>query len=460
MAAFVPPYPSRLRQSLSAWARIRIARRNMLALWQEDAFHYEFLAAKIMRQRLFVCNSPHSVRFALGTHNGSFERKSALHRRALEPLLGDGLFVSDGAVWAARRRIVAPIVHISQVHRFAPMMVQTATEMRGRWTALPSGSEVDILSEMAKLTAEIICRTVFGQVLGPENARAVVESFTLYQKLIDQVDLASLIGLPDWFPRRRGPALRRAIREIHAVLDGIIARCRAGGNPADDAIIMSLIRATDPSTGEPLSDRAVRNEAAVLFMAGHETTANSLAWTWYLLSQSPESEERLHAEVDHVVGDRAPCLEDIPHLSYTRAVFEETLRLYPPVPFLSREAVEPQELDGTAIPRGSLILVSPWLLHRHKKLWDSPDHFIPERFLQPAAKAIDKYAYIPFAIGPRICPGLGLAMTEAVLCIATMAQRFAPRLRAGHRVEPVCRLTLRPGDHLPMTLLPRPAAIH
>jgi cytochrome P450 len=193
-------------------------------------------------------------------------------------------------------------------------------------------------------------------------------------------------------------------------------------------------------------------------MAGHETTANSLAWCWYLLSQAPDVEAKLHRELDSVLGGRTPTLADVPKLIYTRAVFDEALRLYPPVPILPREAVKDENFKGVHIEKGSLVLVVPWLLHRHKRLWDKPDHFIPERFLGENAKGISKFAYIPFSIGPRICAGMSVGLTEALLCLATLAQAFELRLQPGYEVMPLCRLTTRPAGGLPMTIRARSAS--
>jgi cytochrome P450 len=189
-------------------------------------------------------------------------------------------------------------------------------------------------------------------------------------------------------------------------------------------------------------------------MAGHETTANSLAWTWYQLSQSPEVEARLHDEIDRVLGGRLPTIDDVPELIYTRAVFEEAIRLYPPVPLLGRQAMHAERIRNREIPVGSLVVVIPWLLHRHRRLWDDPDHFIPERFLPENAEKRERYIYIPFSVGPRVCAGQAFGLTEAILCLATLAQRARLRLAPEAVVEPVCRLTLRPGETLPMLVEP------
>jgi cytochrome P450 len=454
LSDFIPPYPDRLPKPPSPWQRVRLGRRNLLAAFEEQAFGYEFVSMRLLAREVFLCNTPESVQFAFSAHNDSFERKSPGHRKSLEPLLGDGLFVSDGDIWRRRRRIVAPIVHISRLSEFVPVMVDTAHKTRERWARLDPPGEIDALSEMAQLTAEIICRTVFGRQLGRDRALQVIEGFTDYQRRIGQIDLLSLLGLPEWLPRLHRPGVYRSVRRIHKVLDELIAENRAHRDAEEAYIVDHLLDARDEE-GAPLDARALRNEAAVLLMAGHETTANTLAWTWYILSQTPDVEAKLHAELDQVLGGRLPTLADVPKLVYTRAIFEEVLRLYPPVPLLTREAVREEKFHTCLIPKGSLIVVCPWLLHRHRLLWDKPDHFIPDRFMPWGLGPPSKFAYIPFSVGPRICTGMAFGLTEAILCIATIAQSFELRLEPGHRVEVACRLTLRPGEKLPMRLIAR-----
>jgi cytochrome P450 len=458
VSEFIPPFPPRLKRPPPIWKRLAIARRNFLEMWEDVAFELEFSGERLFMRNSFLCNSPESVQFAFSQHNFSFERKAPQMRYALEPLLGDGLFISDGETWRKRRRMIAPIIHVSQLARFAPVMVEAADEVRQRWSKA-DGQTVDVLVESATLTAEVICRTLFGRKLGHDYARQIVDGFSDYQRLIGQIDLLSLLGLPDWMPRWYGPSIRRSINRIHQVLDHVIESYRKDKPEDDDSMIRRLIEARDPDTGEPLGPEALRNEIAVLFMAGHETTANSLTWCWYLISQVPDVEAKLHEELERVLAGRLPTLADVPKLVYTRAIFDEALRLYPPVPILPREAVKDDEFQGTRIPRGSLIFVVPWLLHRHKRLWDRPDHFIPDRFLGENAKSISKFAYIPFSIGPRICAGLSFGLTEAILCLATLAQSFQLRMQPGHEVMPLCRLTTRPAGGLPMSIHARKRAI-
>jgi cytochrome P450 len=450
VSGFVPPYPARPREPLPPLAAIRAARRNFLAVFDEMCFEYQFFSTRLLNRRLFVCNSPDTVAEAFIALHDSFQRKTPQMRHALAPLLGDGLFISDGDLWRRRRRIVAPIVHASRMRLFAPAMVEAAGEVAERWARLPPGTPVDALREMATLTAEIICRTIFGPRLGAEHATEIVAAFSAYQRQVGQIDLPYLLGLPDWLPRFQSPAVHRAARRIDRVLDDIIRRCEERLAGGEASMIAMLIEARDPETGDRLDRAALRNEAAVIFMAGHETTANSLAWTWFLLSQAPEVEARLHAELDHVLGDRLPSLDDVPRLLYTRAVFEEAIRLYPPVPLLGRQALREERIRNRTIPAGSLLVVIPWLLHRHRRLWREPDRFLPERFLPENAAGRERYSYIPFSVGPRVCAGQAFGLTEAILCLATLAQRARLRLAPGAAVAPVCRLTLRPGDSLPM----------
>jgi cytochrome P450 len=450
-AAFVPPYPPRPEQPLPVLELLRRSRRNLLTMFDDNAFGQQLMSMKILSRQVFICNSPDTVRHAFVAENEAFERKSPQMRHALKPLLGDGLFISDGETWRARRRIVAPAVHGTRMPEFAPLMVEAALEASAQWAKV---ARVDALAEMAHLTAEIICRALFGQALGRAASHEIVDGFREYQGAIGQLDLLSLVGLPEWLPRLQLPAIRRSVRRISSTLDGLIAAYRARGD-GEPCVLSMLLEATD-ELGAPLDNEALRNEVAVIFMAGHETTANCLAWAWYLLSQAPDVEARLHAELDSVLAGRPPTLADLPALPYTRAVIDETLRLYPPVPLLVREAGRDEMLRRRKVPAGSLVMVVPWLLHRHRLYWQRPDYFIPERFM-PGHAVHDRFAYVPFSIGPRVCAGLTFGLTEAVLCLATLAQAHRLVLRPEAVIAPVCRLTLRPGDTVPMMVVPRPA---
>nr|WP_286185449.1 cytochrome P450 [Labrenzia sp. PO1] len=431
-----------------------MAKRNFLSIWGVDDFQSRLRSKKIFTRELVICNRPDVVREAFQTNHDVLQRKSPQMRHALQPLLGDGLFISDTETWAKRRKVVAPIIHGSRVKGFAPIMIETIEEQRADWASQGEGAEVDALADMAHLTAEIICRTIFGRQLGKDHAAEVVQGFSDYQRHIDQVDILSLFGLPEWLPRFRGRAIKKPVERIMTVLDKIIANYEAQKEKGEASVIGGLLEARDEN-GEPLSREAIISEAAVIFMAGHETTANTLAWAWFLLSQCDKSRAKLQAELDTVLAGRSPTFQDVPNLPYTKAVIEETLRLYPPVPILAREAMADTSIGGKSVPKGSLVMVVPWLMHRNPVLWSKPDVFDPGRFLNPKSKKPNKYGYVPFSIGPRICAGLQFGMTEAILSLAILAQDFELKLKDGTDVQPVARLTLRPGENLPMTLHPR-----
>ena len=303
---------------------------------------------------------------------------------------------------------------------------------------------VDVLAEMGGLAAEVICRTLFGRALGGEAAATVVQAFARYQARIGHLDMLSVLGLPDWLPRPRF-GVGGDVARIHAVVDGLVRQAMAGG---EASLIGAMAEAALPGSGRPMDATALRNEAATLFMAGHETTANLLAWAFYLLSQAPEVEARAVAEAA-TLGGRAAGWDDLPKLPYLRAVVEETLRLYPPVPLLARQAQEAVEIAGHAVAKGTIVMVVPWLLHRHRSWWDRPDEFRPERFLAGAPER-PRHAYVPFSLGPRVCTGMGFGLAEAVIVLATLLPAVRLRLAPEARVFPICRLTLRPGETLPM----------
>ncbi|ORE95886.1 cytochrome P450 [Stappia sp. 22II-S9-Z10] len=454
--SFIPPFPHRYVEKLSVWKRIRLGSKNLLATFRVYDFQNKRIKQSFLGHTLHVCNQPEGVRETLHQQAAVFEKKSPVQRHTLQPLLGDGLFVSDGRTWAERRKIVAPIVHGRRVDVFAPIMSDVAAEWCEHWTRAGDGATLDVLFEMGELTAEIISRTIFGAKLGRENTHEIIAGFAAYQKSIQVLDWLTLLDLPDWLPRFRSRRTLRARDQVHRVIDAIITRFKSG-DVDERAVIRSLFEARD-AEGAPLTMTAIRNEAIVIFMAGHETTANTLAWAFYLISQSPRVREKLFAEVDGVLAGRTPTLDDVESLPFTRAVIEETLRLYPPVPLLGRTATGKGTLLGNSVEPGDLLIVAPWLLQRNKDVWSLPDHFVPERFVPGLAPRPNKYANIPFASGPRVCPGMVFALTEAVICLAALAQKFDVRLAEGVTVEADCRLTLRPTSPLKMTIHHRATA--
>lgn len=449
-------------QQRAAWASdfqsLLLGRSNLLAIWPKPAYEASTIALKMLRQPYFVCNSPDTVRRVFLDEHDNYDRKSPQMRHALEPLLGDGLFISDGELWKERRAYCAPAFENDLLSDFATVMTESAGELADRWSTLPDGAEVDMLNEMARLTARIIGRTVFGDETSDQEAAQVVEGFSEYQRNIDQLSMADSFGLPflRWLanPIKKLRCAHAGI-QVQEVIDRVIERQQQQQESGRFTLMSLFVEGHTGKRGTekrcPLNPVAARNEAMVMFMAGHETTANSLAWTWYLLSHSPRVAKKLRAELDSVLGSRPPTLEDVQNLPYTRAIFEEALRLYPPVPLLSRQARSEDTIRESKIQRDTIILVLPWLLHRHTQLWESPDQFIPERFM-PNHPRPDKFAYLPFSVGRRVCLGLRFGLTEGILCLATLAQRFDAQVKPGHQVDIECRLTLRPKGGLPMIL--------
>lgn len=456
--SYVPPYPERAARRRSLFELMIAFRHNMLSVFNINDFTRRIYSRRILFRNVIICNCPDLVQETFSVRHDAFQQKSAQMVHSLRPLIGDGLFISDRALWKQRRSAVAPIIHAKRVSGFAPIMSETIAEWSRQWAQHPNGSELDIIAEMAELTAEIISRTVFGRKLGRDCTSEIVAGFKAFQERVDQVDVLSILGMPDWVPRPyKGFGIRKPLKRVHSVVDMVIDAHSRGQSGDDDAMISQLFT-TRTETGEPLSRRAIRNEAIVIFMAGHETTANTLAWAWLNLSQSPRVRQKLQDELTRVLGGRAPCFEDVTNLRYTRFIIEETLRLYPPVPMLARRALSSGSLEGHDYQKGSILLISPWLLHRNPDIWSEPDAFIPERFDPEISGKPAKYSYIPFAIGPRICPGLTFGLTEAILILASLAQTFTLDLKPGHQPEAISRLTLRAGDHLPMILTKRPAA--
>ena len=440
---FVPAHPEPRSADFTQLGAVLTASRDLLANFQASDYRAAEHQFRILGRRVLIANSPEGVRQVLASPGDAYERKSPQMRRALEPLLGDGLFISDGDTWRRRRPFVANLVHKTRMPQFAPLIVTAAEEMAQAWAALPPGRTLDISMEMSILTAEVISRTVFGVRLGRTLATDVAEGFAEYQERADSFNVAYFLGFDEGLPIRRSARLKRSIRKVHAVVDKVLSGAleSAAGCPHAGARI---------AEGE---EDSLRHEAATLFMAGYETTANTLAWAWYLLANAPWAETALHEEVARVCGDRAPSPEDLSSLAYCRAVIEETLRLYPPVAYLARQVARPGRIGTAQVERAEIVMVVPWLLHRSPDLWDRPERFVPERFLQDDRPAA--YSYVPFAAGPRICPGMTLGLSEAILCLAILSQKFTLDMAPGAVVEPQSRLTLRPRVGIQMIVTPR-----
>jgi cytochrome P450 len=370
--------------------------------------------------------------------------KSRFIRRAFGPFAGDGLLTSDGALWKQQRRLMQPAFHHAQLVSYGAEMVRHALRMSD---AFADGSVLEVDAEMARLTLGIVVSSLFGaDVTGQAE-----ELGRLMLAVLDAANqrLNSVVRTPSWVPTARNRRERRALAAFDNMLYALIVARRASREPRHDLLSM-LLAAVDENSGVRMSDRQLRDEMMTLFLAGHETTAMALTWTWYLLSQHPEVEARLLDELRRVLHGRAPTTADLANLPYTEMVVREAMRLYPPAAGVAREPIEDVEIGGYVVPKGSLVTVNIYAMHRDPRFFDAPERFDPERFARGWDDRLPRGAYLPFGGGPRVCIGNGFAMMEARLILATVAHRWRLSLEPGQDITPAQLVTVRPKNGLRM----------
>jgi cytochrome P450 len=395
----------------------------------------------------YLFNHPDLIRDVLVTHGRSFMKGRALQRTKI--LLGEGLLTSEGEFHLRQRRLAQPAFHRDRIAKYAEAMIELAAATRDEWR---DGDERDIAYEMMRLTLGIVARTLFGVDVAGETdeiAAALTELMETFTVAISPwAELLRKLPLP------RVRRLERAIARLDATVYRIIEQRRASGEDRGDLLSMLLLARDVEADGGGMSDNQVRDEVMTLFLAGHETTANALAWTWLMLSRNPDTERAMHDEIDRVVGTRAPQPADVARLPYVEMVLAESMRLYPPAWVIGRICISDVEIGGWTIRKGSIGIVSQWVMHRDARYWPDPERFDPLRFTAEAKAARPKFAYFPFGGGTRICIGEGFAWTEGVLLLATLAQRWRVRV-LDHDVEPLPRITLRPKGGIRARLSPR-----
>ena len=436
-----PDGPLTFRQFLT------LVRDNTLATYPPEAFDEDIIAGRLLWRRQFIINEPSGIRHVL-LDNAANYRKSELTRRLLEPGLGRGLLTSEGETWRRHRRIMAPAFDRRSNEGYAPVITAVTDGLLAEWDALPDSSEVDVGAAMMRTTLHIISRSMFSA--NSNEIVDVVERGVGRYQITVRPSLLDLLGFPAWlanlFSRRGGSA--KVFNEFDAAVDELINSRAHGGGAQPRDLLARLVAASDAETGGGMTAKEVRDEVVTIFMAGHETTAQALTWTWYLLSLHPAVEARFDEELRAVLNGRTPHYGDIASLRYTRMVIEESMRLYPPAHTMAREPIAVDYVLGQRIPPGAIVLIAPWLLHRKASLWPEPHRFNPDRFMTEPPR----FSYIPFGAGQRICIGAAFAMTEAILILATIAQRYRLRLKPGHPIEPQGLITLRPRHGMPMTL--------
>lgn len=434
-APFVPPMPTPRESLPGPLGMLRIMRRNLLELFLARTYASNAVTQRILGHRIIVVNHPELVREVFVLKHETYQRKSRFMEQALRPVVGDSLFINHGETWATRRAPIAAALHPSGIGAFHPLFVQAAEELAETWAR--AGGVRDIALDLSAATARVVMLATFGPEAPAAAAAALARDFAAYQDAVESLDFLAMLGLPEWLPSFHRRAALAAARRMRALAGGLMGGARPGG-------LLGAMRAAERPDGTPvMAGEALLNEVCMLLLAGSETSANALSWAFYLAFAHPPTLRRLRAEAEAVLGRRgAPAAEDLPALPFTRAVVQEALRLYPPVAVLSRQAMAPDLIRQWQVTPGMTVAAIPWLLHRHRGLWEAPDEFRPERFLPDAPKP-PRFGYIPFGIGPRVCAGAAFGQAEMAVFLATLVRRLDLSPAPGHVVMPRLRLTLR-----------------
>lgn len=409
-----------------------------------DVVRYRFVAWPT----LFL-NRPEYIKQVLQENNRNYNKKVA-STDLLKSVLGTGLLTNDGASWLQRRRLIQPAFHRQRIAALGSLITTETTTLLDRWGDRPAGEVwLDVSNQMMGLTLRVVGLALFGADMGDE-VDTVGSSFTTILNFLTRAAYRPYLMFRA-VPARGKRQFQAARRELDQVVYNIIARRRSESGERDDLLSM-LLHARDEETGTSMTDQELHDEILTLLLAGHETTAVALSWTWYLLSKHQAVESRLREELDSVLGGRVPTTDDLLQLTYTRMVIEETMRLYPPVWSILRRAVDDDDIGPYHVPAGTSIFISPYAMHRHPEFWEDPEDFDPERFTSARSAERPHFAYVPFGGGPRQCIGNTFALTEAQLILATMAQRYRLRADPAEPVKPNALITLRPQGGLRMRL--------
>jgi cytochrome P450 len=427
---------------------LREFRRDVLGFFTDCARTYgDVVPIRLPRRRLVLLSHPDLIEEVL-TARARQTTKTVL-LQALRPVLGNGLLLSEGDTWLRQRRLIQPAFHRQRIAAYGDVMAGYAERGMAEWR---DGQTRDVHADMMTITQAIVAKTLFDA----DVSDAAWDVGQALHVLMDDFSQrrTRLFELPKFVPTPGRRRARLAVERLDRVVYGIIADRRASGEDHGDLLSL-LLDAQDADDGSRMTNQQVRDEIMTLFLAGHETTAVSLSWTWYLLAQHPDVEARLAAELGNVLGGRLPTVADLPRLRYAEMVVTESMRLYPPVYSLTRRVIEPCEVGGHRIVPETTLVMSQWVVHRDARWFDEPAAFQPDRWENDLVKRLPRYAYFPFGGGPRLCIGNTFALMEATLLLATIAQRFRFRLAPGAAVKPMLSVTLRPAAGISMTLSAR-----
>ncbi|MFB6446135.1 cytochrome P450 [Bradyrhizobium tunisiense] len=445
----IPPAPPRAPDDMSFFGRLAVIRRNMIATWGQRAYEEDVVQGRFFFRNSFILNRPDAIRHVLLNNYENYTRTPA-GIRMLRPVLGDGLLIAEGHSWTFQRRTLAPAFTPRATANLVPHMTAVLDETIAKLDDR-SGEDVDLREIMQRMTLEIAGRTMFS--FGMDRHGATLRNFIMeYAARLGRPYLLDMV-LPVSWPSPMDFARARFRKRWTDFVAMLIAERRATGKkdgapPRDLFDLMDEAR--DPETGKGFSDEQLVDEVATMILAGHETTATALFWALYLLALDPDTQEEVASEAR---GEHLDSMADIDRQKFTRAVIEETMRLYPPAFLVARAARDKDNAAGVEIGKGDIIMIAPWLLHRHEKLWDQPNAFIPKRFTSTEAR--DRFAYLPFGAGPRVCIGAPFAQAESVLALARLIGAFRVELAdTANPVIPLGIVTTQP-DHSPMFRITR-----
>src|SRR5467141_561496 len=389
---------------------------------------------RVLNFKTIFVNHPDLIEEVLVTNARKYSKGRVL--RANRHVFGEGLLTSEGDFWLRQRRLTQPAFHRARIASYAATMVEYTQRMLNGWRG---GEDRDAHQEMMRLTLQIVGKTLFDADV-ERDAQHVGKSLELLLEI--GANFRRTIFVPHLLPTPTNLRVKREVAQIEKILYRIIGERRASGRDTGD--LLSMLLSAQDDDGSRMTDRQLRDEAITLFLAGHETTASTLSWTWWMLAQNPTVEAKLHAELDAVLGDRVPSLDDLPRLAYAGHVITESLRLYPAAWGMARLAVEDHEIAGYPVTKGMGVAMAQWVVHRDPRWYDAPEEFRPERWEDDLLKRLPRFAYFPFGGGPRQCIGNAFALMEASLILATVAQKFLFQLFANHPVAPLASITLRP----------------
>ena len=450
-APFVPPAPTPRTAPPSFLEMIRIVYRNPLELWGEPSYNEPWISVGGVGGPLVVANDPGLIRHIL-VDNVKNYKMSVVRQKILRPILRDGLLTAEGEVWKRSRKAMAPVFTPRHIFGFAPPMLARTRAFADRYV---SGSTVDVARDMTTLTYDILAETLFSGEIAAPPGTFETQIDRLFETM-GRVDPLDLLRAPDWLPR----ITRIRGRKTMAYFRGIVAdtitmreeRLKRDPDSATQDFLTLLLKAEGP---DGLTRGEIEDNIITFIGAGHETTARALGWTIYCLAESPWERDKIEAEIDAVLAREPDPVKWLDAMPLTRAAFEEAMRLYPPAPSINRQPIEEDRYGDLILREGATVLVMPWTVHRHRKLWDRPDAFMPSRFHPGNRDRIDRFQYLPFGAGPRICIGASFAMQEAVIALAVLMSRFRFDTVAETNPWPVQKLTTQPQGGLPMKVTAR-----